>query len=184
MNSNYLVFSSCLADYWTGQCRWSHNFYSEPMLSWLQRHVLTSIELEADERGSPAVQATPEGIPGEFTVTDGKYWQTASPPPPKGKRISTLQQQQNHYRLGYPNYLKCDFSRQALLEVTQDYSAIRTNYQANPFTLTPRNNDSRDISSCSLACQGTLLITSLQNKHQLLEPDVQATACTSSTRYR
>lgn len=71
---------------WRLPDRVRHSFHYEATLSQLLWHVPISKELQANERCSPAVQVFPEGIPSEFIVTDGKRWQTASTPPPKGRK--------------------------------------------------------------------------------------------------
>lgn len=151
----------------TEYSRWSHNFH-EAMLSRLSWHVPISKELQANEKCSPVAQVAPEGTPGEFIVTYGKCWQTASLPPSKGKEKSTNKKQTEKITdWDITAALNLTSSCQVVHRVTHGYSVIRTSYQANPFALTPSNNDSHDIYSCSLACQITLLISSLQNKHQL-----------------
>lgn len=127
----------------------SHNFHCETKLSQPLCHVLTSTGLQAD-----VIQLCKPSLK-EFQVNSSMRKILTDCFPTQGEK--DFNSNKKDYRLGYPSYLKSDLSSQVLLWVTQGYSAIRTNYQINPFTLTPRNNDARDTSSCSLACQTTLL---------------------------
>lgn len=162
---------------WRLPDRVRHSFHYEATLSQLLWHVPISKELP----GKWEMQSRCASLPWRNSKwIYSNWWQTLTDrfhTPTQGeKRIHPYKQR--YYRLGYPSYLEPNSSTWIIHQMTLSHSAIRTNHQANPFTLTPKSNDSHDTSPHPLVCQVTLLTPSLQNKHQLLQPGVKA-SCSS-----